>query len=369
MGTRAGARAATAVLALVLTSPLVAGCGDDDPPSAGRAEPASSPAAPSDSTTRAPGSSPAAPSTPPTVSPPAAPPAPGAVRPTLTSLDDLAAQPPDGTDVRYVREVGSTDAFQRYEITFRSSGRLVTGSLTRPRGRGPFPAVVTNHGFIPPDNYRIGQGLVEDEQALARAGFVSLHPDYRGYGGSDPLLPLEHELRLVYTQDAVNAAAALRTLSFVDPGRLAMVGRSMGGGITLNAITSHPRVVRAAVAYAPVSSDFVEGIDVLTRPGGEADVQAMFDAFGTPDDDPDFYEALSSRSRFDQVRAAVLLQHGTADDVCPERWSLDTQRFLTRAGVDSELLLYEGEGHIFTQQWRLAFDRTIAFLRDELDVR
>ena len=63
----------------------------------------------------------------------------------------------------------------------------MSGVLIRPKGRGPFPAIVLNHGYIEPSIYVTGQGLAREQDALARAGFVVLHTDYRGHAASDPV--------------------------------------------------------------------------------------------------------------------------------------------------------------------------------------
>ena len=44
-----------------------------------------------------------------------------------------------------------------------------------------------NHGYIEPSIYVTGQGLAREQDALARAGFVVLHTDYRGHAASDPV--------------------------------------------------------------------------------------------------------------------------------------------------------------------------------------
>ncbi|MDO9454652.1 S9 family peptidase [Nocardioides sp.] len=260
-----------------------------------------------------------------------------------------------------------TPTLQRFEVTYSSAGHTISGTLTRPTGNGPFPAVVSNHGYLPPGDYQVGNGLATEELELAEAGFVVLHPDYRGYGLSDPLLPFEQELRLVYTQDVVNAADALTTLAFVDPTRLALLGRSMGGALAINALVTHPGLVQAAVVYAPLSSDFLEGSALLDRLGPET-LSTVLNTFGTPESAPDFYRGLSSRYSFDKITEPLLIQHGTADRTCPLRWSEKTQRLLVAAGITSELVEWPGEDHVFVRSAGPALARTIAFLRDKLDL-
>ena len=270
---------------------------------------------------------------------------------------------PSGGKPRILRTEAVTDAYTRYQVTYRSGNLTVSGVLLRPRGEGPFPGIVLNHGYIEPAIYVTGQGLAREQDALARAGFVVLHTDYRGHAASDPVGPVDRESRLGYTRDAVNAVKALEKLPYVDRDRLAMLGRSMGGGITLNALVAHPGLVDAAVAYASVSSLFVENLRHFTVPNRPEAAQGLYDVFGTPQESPDFYRELSSRTYFDRITEPVLLHHGSNDETCPFPWARATQQALTRAGVDSRLEVYPGEMHSFIPQWQLSMDRTIRFLR------
>lgn len=279
------------------------------------------------------------------------------------SLPTLMREEFEGGPIRRVRRQAVTDAYERWEVTYPAGGTTVSGILLRPRGRGPFPAVVLNHGYIEPSVYVTGQGLAREQDYLARAGFVVLHTDYRGHAASDPAGELERESRLGYTRDSLHAVASLKRLPAVDPERVAMLGRSMGGGVTLNALVAQPGAVRAAVLYASVSSAFTENLDQFTVPNRPEAAQRLADRFGSRREDPAFYRGLSSRTYFDRITEPVLVHHGTADDTCPVRWSRRTHRLLRAADVDSTLRLYAGEQHAFVPQWELSMERTVRFLR------
>ena len=110
---------------------------------------------------------------------------------------------------------------------------------------------------------------------------------------------------------------------YVDPDRVAMLGRSMGGGVTYNALVAKPGLVKAAVVFAPVSSDFVDNFNrwtVAERPEAAA---ATYRRYGTPRQEPEFYRGLSARTYFDRITEPVLIHHGTLDDSCPIAWSRD----------------------------------------------
>ena len=282
------------------------------------------------------------------------------------SLPAQMRQAPDGGKPRILLTEVETDAYTRYQVTYRSDGLTVSGVLIRPRGRGPFPGIVLNHGYIEPEIYRTGQGLAREQDALARAGYVVLHTDYRGHAASDPVPQLDRETRLGYTRDAVNAVDALTKLPYVDDTRLAMLGRSMGGGVTMNALVTQPGLLDAAVIYASVSSRYLDNLNHFTRESRPEAVTAVFDQFGTPQEQPRFYRELSSRTFFDRITEPVLAHHGTVDGTCPPRWARTTQRLMQEAGVDSRLSWWQGEDHAFYARWQDSMDQTLRFLDRQL---
>ena len=286
-------------------------------------------------------------------------PAPDGTADQALSLTALFDEPLGDPEVEVARVLASGGGFTRYEIRYRTQGLTISGTVTKPDGEGPFPAVVLNHGLVDPADYTVGQGLVREEEALARAGYVTIHSDYRGYGASDPVRPMDRELRLGYTRDVIQAVRAVRSLDYVD-GRVAMVGRSMGGGLALNVLVARPGLVEAAMLISPTSSDIVENLAALSSAGFRA---SLFARFGTPEESPDFYRGLSAGTFVDRITEPVGLQHGDADDVCPIRWSEDTLALLRGAGVPAELSVYPGEGHIFDLRSEDSIRETVAFVQ------
>src|SRR6478735_2995850 len=188
--------------AVVGTMLLVTGCsGEDEPAAKPRPHPSSS-ATPTPTPSRAPAE--------------ALPPVEHRV-----SLPALMREDLHGGRIRVRREILANDAYTRSEVTYPSGDVTVSGVLLRPTGQGPFPAVVLNHGYIEPSVYVTGHGLMREQDYLARAGFVVLHTDYRGYADSDATTDRERETRLGYTRDTINAVESLKRLRYVDPDRVA----------------------------------------------------------------------------------------------------------------------------------------------------
>lgn len=286
------------------------------------------------------------------------------------SLPALMTRTYDGRELRTRSVLARTSAYTRYAVTYLSGTLRVSGVMNVPRGRGPFPVLVLLHGYIDPGVYVTGQGLMREQDYLARHGFVALHIDYRGHAGSDPAPHEDERLRLGYTVDAVNAVHAVRASSLpsLDASRVGLVGRSMGGGVLLNVLVTQPGLVDAAVAFAPVSSDAVDNFDRWIR--GEPERRGLADRIvalhGSPEHNPAFWRAVSPRTYVDLVTEPLLVHHGTSDDSCPLRWSRTTVHALRAAGKDVRLFVYPGEGHAFGPQWPLAMRRTVHFLDRQL---
>lgn len=267
-----------------------------------------------------------------------------------------------------LRTLDTTRAYTKYAVRYPSRDLTVSGVLYVPRGDGPFPAIVLNHGYIEPSRYMTGQGMPREQVFLAQQGFVVLHTDYRGHAGSSPAGRLDRELRLGYAEDALHAAAALKAIPEVDADRVAMFGRSMGGGVTLNALVIAPEQVRAAVVWASVSSSFVDNVRHFTARSRPESVAELERRFGSLTEDNTFYQDVSSQTFFDRIAAPVLIEHGTADSTCPIEWSRRSHALMQEANVDVRLIERQGEEHAYDRLWAGAMDETYAFLRQQLNL-
>jgi dipeptidyl aminopeptidase/acylaminoacyl peptidase len=274
-----------------------------------------------------------------------------------------------------VRE--DTPSYTSYDVTYRSRSTTprgeesytISGVLNVPKGRGPFPAVVLAHGYIDPALYERGQGMTRERGYLASRGYIALHVDYRNHAESDDDPDFQVRMRLGYSADVINAVKALQASTDVPVAddRIALFGRSMGGGVILKALVAEPGLVRAAAPWASVSSLEGENYNQFQR-DDPADTSRPDDpgrTHGLPEDNPGFWLENSSRPYFDRITEPVLMVHGRVDDTCPPRWATATRRALVRAGVHAQLEWYD-DSHAFGPAFNTAMDRTVRFFDEQL---
>ena len=351
-----GPRIAAGLTAVVLT--LVAGCSsgpttgdsaESQPP-----EPASSTPTPTPTPTSAPES--ARPETVPTGEPTQDP----------VALRHYFDRDYSGTRLRLGQVREQTASYASYDATYRSEERTVSGVINVPRGRGPFPAVVLAHGWIDRDYYVSGQGMTRERGYLADRGFITFHIDYRGHAGSDQDPALVRDMYLGYGVDAVNAVHALRGSSLpLDSDRVALMGRSMGGSVVLQALEMAPGLVQAGIVYSGQSSLEAENYRRWGGPGLDYAAEAV-DLYGTPEQNPRFWTGISTRPYFDRITEPALMIHGTQDEQCPAPWATATHGALEAAGVDAQLEWYQDERHAFGPRFEDSMARSASFLRARL---
>jgi len=133
------------------------------------------------------------------------------------------------------------------DITYMSQGLRITGVIAKPKGEGPFPLVLVNHG-----GYSHAKDHLVQVMRVASAGFVTIASDYRGHGGSEGRDGSNFQEVELYGRDAVNGLKAAKTLPYVDASRIGLWGHSMGGFVSWYVLTSE--VGQEIDAYAQISS-------------------------------------------------------------------------------------------------------------------
>ncbi len=147
-------------------------------------------------------------------------------------------------------------------------------------------------------------------------------------------------------EDVRNAISYLEGVSYVDPRRIGIIGHSRGGSASLRAAAKVPRV-RSTVALSPLT-DNARWIRGLREHNPTQYALSVKRHGGTPEEDPQYYQAISAVNYAGQIKTPVLLIHGTNDLLAPpdhSQWMYDALVRSENPRVEIQSL--PGLGHDF----------------------
>ena len=175
-------------------------------------------------------------------------------------------------------------------VVIHNGSATLHAVLWRPQGRGPFPAILLNHGSgrTREDLERLGPYEQNAERlgpVFARHGYVFLYLFRRGVGLSSdqganavdlmnsesPAYGLEArnalQLQLLDNRemgDALSALKFLRAVPYVDAKDVALVGHSFGGSLTVLMAEREPNL-RAIVVFSGAGYSFDRSPELRAR--------------------------------------------------------------------------------------------------------
>jgi pimeloyl-ACP methyl ester carboxylesterase len=214
----------------------------------------------------------------------------------------------------------------------------------------PAPALVIVHGWGSNSDL-----MLPLAPALHAAGLTLLFIDTRCHGASDDdtfaSLPR-------FAEDTVRAVDWLAARPDIDPGRIALLGHSVGAGAVLLAASWRPQtaavVSLAAFAHpAEMMQRWMAEQDLPDAVIGPYILRYVQRTIGYR------FDAIAPINTLPQLRCPVLLMHGEHDSVVPVA---DAHRLLAAAGTDKVQLHIGPGGHDSMEAFLAVIDRVSDFL-------
>ena len=249
---------------------------------------------------------------------------------------------------------------------WKNDGYNVQGWLIYPRNFDPskkYPMIVVVHG---------GPGAAVQSEwpdtgafamALAGAGYFVLRPNPRGSFGQGDAFTRANVGDFGYGDfhDILAGVDEALRVAPIDPDRLGLTGWSYGGFMTMWGVTQTSRF-KAAMAGAGIAN-------WLSYYGENKIDQWMIPFFGkSVYDDPEVYLKSSPITFIKNVKTPTLVMVGDSDGECPTPQSYEFWHALKTLGVETQLVVYEHEGHRFVkpQHQRDRIHRTVAWFDSHL---
>ena len=250
--------------------------------------------------------------------------------------------------------------FDRIErVRWTSAGGVdVSGFVRRPSHAAPgarLPALVMSH------TYNVGQFYNQWNPILShivQSGYVMLTVDHRGSGGYGVAfrdLP-KGNWGFAQLDDLVSAAGVLRARPDVDPARVGVMGYSMGGYLTLLAMTNAPDVFKAGAS--------IFGLGEITADPQRSSRNYVWHIGGSEAERPEAYRRASPVTRTSAVQGPILIVHSDGDPIEPVTKVHNFTQALARDGKEFEVVIYPNEAHGLRrlEHQRDSVERLLVFL-------
>ena len=190
---------------------------------------------------------------------------------------------------------------------------------------GPHSQLVTNQ-------YLSGGLFLE---YMAQQGYIVFTLDNRGTQnrGADFEKCIHRNLGVREVEDQMCGVEYLKSLPYVDAGRIGLDGWSYGGFMVLSLITAHPETFRAASCGGPVVN--WEWYEVMY---GERYMD-------TPQENPAGYDNANIIPKIKNVKCPLLVMHGAQDHTVVQQHTLELLRQAVSDDVELEYFVYTTHDH------------------------
>lgn len=280
------------------------------------------------------------------------------------SVEYLRARAYTGSEIELVEVLEEHETFTKYSTRYQSDGLHIYAIANIPKREGILPVIITIHGYFYPADYEYLDSEFGVEDELARQGFITIHPTMRNY------FPSENGDNLFRVGDAIdilNLIAVIKEqsgkaglLQSANPNAIGVAGHSMGGGITLRALTINADV-KAALLYSSTSGDERQNVP-------------FFDKFTH---DPQFagetlapkktLDKISASSYYPSITAPILLVHGEKDWLIRIEQAEKTCDLLRSAGAKVSCVFLKYGQHTFAGKTMEDFlTRAVEFFQKHL---
>ena len=250
----------------------------------------------------------------------------------------------------------------------------VSGLLTIPVAPGEYPIIIQFRGYVDQAIYSTGVGTMRSAQEYAKAGFISLAPDFLGYGESENPSELSIEerfqtystaLSLIASLDNLDSAFSKKEISISSAeDKLGIWGHSNGGHIALSVLAITKRNL-PTVLWAPVTKPFPYSILYFTDEFDD-EGEALRKVVADFEKDYDVFKFSPSRY-YDRIESSIQIHQGSIDDAVPIEWTNEFVEKLNELEIENEYFVYPGADHNLLGGWDEAVVRSTDFYNNNLN--
>jgi len=282
------------------------------------------------------------------------------------SFENLRKKEYQGSEIKLEKVLQEQGSYTSWLFSFQSDGKKVTGMLNLPKKEGKRPVVVMIRGYADDQVYFTGLGTRKGAGIFAENGFITLAPDFLGFGSSDTSSADILEARFERPITVLNLIASIKNLPQANLDKIFLWAHSNGGQIALSALEISQKPI-PTVLWAPVTKGFPESV---LQYMGEMDDQGL-KVKKAIDDFLSLYDSkyYSIDHYWSDIKAPLQVHQGTADEYIHTEWTDNFVQTLKDLGKNVTYFKYPRNDHNLSRDWDLVIQRDLEFFKKNLMIK
>ena len=281
------------------------------------------------------------------------------------TIENLSKRQRAESEISIEREITANQDFTGFLVNFltfdqSAKARKITGLLNVPKGDRRFPLVILIRGYVDQTLYETGVGTRRVGEFLASNGFITVAPDYLGYGASNEQDANIFKARFETYTTTLDLLASLDSIPSWDKTNLFIWAHSNGGYIALVTLEATGQYIPTSL-WAPVSKAFPYSVLYYTDESADGgkfirSELARFEEYHTAD-------LFSIQPYLGKIGAPIQLHQGGADAAVPIAWTTALASTLTKLGKQVTYFKYLDADHNMNPDWNAAIQADLEFFR------
>ncbi len=280
------------------------------------------------------------------------------------SIESLITRESYTSNIEIIETLSENTDSTSYLVKFATQAskndtvKHVSGLLNLPKKTGSFPLVLLIRGYVDQSLYQTGVGTRKVGDFFAANGFMTVSPDYLGYGQSSSQSSNIFQTRFETYTTTIDLISSLKSLDRWDQKNVFIWAHSNGGQIALASLEAVGKTVPTCL-WAPVSKPFPYSVLYYTdesQDNGKYIRQelAKFEEYHDSNlFSPDAY--------LDKINSPLLIHQGGRDDAVPKSWSDILVAKLTKLAKSVRYTTYPEADHNMNPNWTEAVSADLEF--------
>ncbi len=281
------------------------------------------------------------------------------------TIENLATTKIEAGTIKIEEIIDETNDYTSYLFSLEHRPSLsdkeikkTTGQLNIPSGKGKYPLILMFRGYVDQEIYETGIGTRKSAEVYAQNGYITIAPDFLGYGESDTQTENIFEARFQTYVTALSVLNSLDSISSWDGENILIWGHSNGGQVALTILEitgeEYPTVL-----WAPVTKSFPYSILYYTDESEDkgryirkelAKFENIYNV-----------EQYSIANYLERIKAPIQLHQGTGDDAVPYKWTNEFVDIFNELEKEITYYTYPGANHNLVPSWNTVVQRNLVF--------